>query len=141
MDTNTTENQFFEYANDLVVSPAIDHAWSEDRLTISFPKKNENGFDIEVTYDPISKIIGIQTDRGYHDHFHIDRFDTISASFERVFGLVRDLLTQNMRIEETLTNGRPRKWSLQAHVKGNWITESTTGLLFWNIFGNKSTVV
>ncbi len=134
------ESQFYEYAERLAVSsPAVNHRWSEDRLTISFPKMTERGFDVEVAYDPISKVLQIQTDRGYHNHIHTEKFENFQAALVCVFGLVCDLLSRNMRIEETRANGKPRRWKLQANINGKWVTESSTGLLIWNIFGSKST--
>lgn len=137
----TTEAQFSGYVSDLLSSEAaIDHSWSEDRLKIIFPKRNEQGFDIEVRYDPTAKTLEVETDRGYHDHFHVEKFDTFGAALGCVFGLVRDLLSRNMRIEETLSNGRPRKWQLQSYKDGNWVTEASVGLLVWNVFAKKTSV-
>ena len=136
-----TPTEFFAYVSEILASePAVDHSWSADRLSVVFPKKSDNGFDIVVAYDPSTNTLEIQTDRGYHDHYHIEKFDSFSAALACVFGLVRDLLSPNMRIEETTANGKPRKWQLQSYTKGQWVTESTTGLLVWNIFGRKSTV-
>ncbi|GBG03942.1 hypothetical protein AZSI13_32690 [Azospira sp. I13] len=139
MTAVSAESQFYEYANQLAGSASsVHHRWSEDRLTISFRKINDEGFDIEVSYDPISKELEIQTDRGCHDHFHAEKFESFPAALACVFGLVRDLLSRNMRIEETQANGKPRKWELQANINGKWVTESTTGLFIWNVFGSKS---
>lgn len=133
--------EFFAYVCGVLASePAIDPCWSADHLSVVFPKKSENGFDIEVAYDPSSNVLELQTDRGYHDHYHVAKFDSFSAALACVFGLVRDLLSPNMRIEETTSNGRPRKWKLQSRTNGQWVTESTAGLLMWNIFGRESTV-
>lgn len=138
--SSTDESLFYDYANGLAASSsAVDHRWSEDRLTIFFPKMNERGFDIEVAYDPISRILAIQTDRGFRDHFHTEEFENFPAALACVFGLVRDLLARNMRIEETQVNGKPEKWKLQASIDGKWVTKSITGLLIWHICGSKST--
>lgn len=133
--------QFFEFVSGLVESdPAITCRWSQDRLKVSFPKNENSGFDIEVAYEPTSETLNLQTDHGYHDHFHTNQFESFSAALSNVFGLVRDLLSPNMRIVETRANGKPRKWQLQALVDGNWATEAKVGLLFWNVFGEKTTV-
>jgi len=107
---------------------------------VLFRKQTESGFDIKVSFDAPSQMISLETDRGYHDHFHTEKFENRAAAFSCVFGIVRDLLTQHMRIEEIQSNGRPRKWLLQAFRDGRWATESSTGLLFWNVFGRRTHV-
>ena len=137
MAGGTTE--FFDFAAGLLKThPSLEHRWSDDKTTVVFEKRSPTGFDIKVNYDAASQIASVETDRGYHDHFHVDRFENQNAAFTTVFGLVRDLLTRNMRIQELRSNGSPRKWLVQSLRDGQWVTESSMGLLIWNFFGKRS---
>ena len=135
----TLSTGFFEYVDGLLRSyPSLEHEWSDANTTILFRKKGPTGFDIKVNYDTTAQIVSLETDRGYHDHFHIDRFEGPDAGFTTVFGLVRDLLSRNMRIQEVQSNGSPRKWLVQAYREGKWVTKSSMGLLLWNFFGKRT---
>jgi hypothetical protein len=112
--------------------------WSDDRTTIRIPKRQLSGYDIEVAYYPVDHMVHIGTDRGYHDHVHVETADELKDCLSSIFGLVRDMLSSNMRILETLSGGKGRKWELQSLRSGNWVTESSTGLLLWNYFGQKT---
>lgn len=53
-------------------------------------------------------------------------------------GVVRDLLSKNMRIKEILSNNKPVRWLLQYKGENGWETEATNGLIFYNYLGKKS---
>jgi len=43
-----------------------------------------------------------------------------------------------MRVKEYKAGLTGYKWELQNNEEGTWITESTTGLLIYNLFARKS---
>ena len=43
-----------------------------------------------------------------------------------------------MRIREWLAGGKPRKWAFEVLDDGEWVTEESVGLLFFNIFGRRT---
>lgn len=113
----------------------LTHDWNSD-FKITFKKENENGFDISIEEDGDS--ILLETDNGYHDHIEINNFGSEKEAFTQVFGLVRDLLSNNMRIRVIMKNGKPTKWILEYFDNNKWQEESTMGLLTLNIFGKKT---
>lgn len=112
--------------------------WNENSTEITIKKAEQNGFDVTVGMD--NDMIYLYTDCGYHDHWHLDQFQGTETALETVFGLVRDLLSENMRIKVMLSNNKPYRWLLQAKEKeeDRWLVESSTGLLLWNYFGRRS---
>lgn len=129
------KEQFFTYISSLLSDhPAIEYEWKKNNREIVFKKKTDSGFDITVSYE--KQYITLETDRGYHDHFEaFEKFDEI---IKYVMGIVRDLLSRDMRIKEILSNGKPRKWQLQSKQNGEWVTEASSGLIFWNYFRKRT---
>ena len=133
---------FFAYADELLRrEPALSTTWSEDRLTCTIYKTQESGFDIVIAHEPEAKLLSLGTDRGYHDHYHLDTFENETEGFELLMGIVRDLLAPAMRIVEVQAGGKARKWQLQSLIKGEWRTEGSTGLLLWNPLAKRTEVV
>jgi len=133
---------FFEYVDALLRNEAaLVVSWSDDQLTCTIKKSSEAGFDIVIAHDPDIAILLLGTDCGYHDHFHLDTFDSEANGFESLLGIVRDLLSPTMRILEVRAGGKARKWELQSLVNGGWHTEGTTGLLLWNPLAKRTEVV
>jgi len=113
----------------------LNHDWESD-LKITFKKEDDNGFDITVEDDGSN--ISIETDNGYHDHIEIDRFESEEEALLQIFGLVRDLLSNNMRIKVIMKNEKPTKWILEYFEDQKWEEESVMGLFTLNIFGKKT---
>ncbi len=113
----------------------LTHNW-DSNSKITFKKENENGFDITIEDDGDS--ISLETDNGYHDHFEINNFESEKQALSQVFGLVRDLLSNNMRIRVIMKSGKPTKWILEYFEDNKWQEESIMGLFTLNIFGKKT---
>ncbi len=123
---------FYEYINECIETEIdLDGEWESDNTKLTFKKKSSEGFDIIVSYEYDSIYIG--TDIGWHDEF--------SASKERLvwsMGVVRDLLTKNMRISEYLSNDKPYKWVVQIFENSEWLGFLVKFRLLWNYFGKRS---
>ncbi len=128
-------DNFYDFIYNLIKEDRIlNYEWGDNKEEIIFKKKDDNGFDIRVFHD--DRFIYIETELGYHDQFKIN--DNIETTLTDVMGLVRDLLSKNMRIVEILSNNNGRKWLVQSFVDNDWQTEHKVGLLIWNYFGKKS---
>ena len=133
---------FFKYVDERLRSEAaLSVSWSDDQLTCTIEKSDKTGFDIVIAHDPDNAILLLGTDCGYHDHFHLDTFDSEATGFESLLGIVRDLLSPTMRILEVKAGGKARKWELQSLVNDRWHTEGTTGLLLWNPLAKRTEIV
>lgn len=131
------KEQFYNYISSRIEKEkSVKTEWRKENTEIIFHKNADSGYDIVLGFD--GDALYLQTDRGYHDHFHIDMFKNFDKALESVMGLVRDLLSRNMRITEILSNNRSRKWLLQCFRDGQWKTESSSGLLIWNYLGKKT---
>jgi len=133
---------FFEYVDARLRSEAaLTVIWSDDKLTCTIKKSTRTGFDIVIAHDPDSATLHLGTDCGYHDHFHLDSFDSQEDGIATLLGIVRDLLAPTMRILEVRAGSKSRKWELQSLVNNRWQTEGTMGLLIWNPFAKRTEVV
>lgn len=114
----------------------IQHEWSidqdEDHCILNFPKKNENGFDI--TLEVSSREITISAEAA---HMHLELSNNAEETSVNALAILRDMLSEDMRIKEYISNGKPYRWDIQVIQNGKWITEESNGLLFWNYFGKK----
>lgn len=57
---------------------------------------------------------------------------------EDALGLVRDLLSPDMRVRELRAGRSAYRWFIEAFDGRTWKVEHMTGLLFWNYFGRRS---
>ena len=125
------------YAEDILKEyPELKYHWEidTDMVELSFPKSNDDGFDICMQVS--NNRIVISTDK-LVDYLHNFK-DDYKEVFENYLGVVRDLLSPNMRIKEFLSNNSSYKWQIQYLENGEWITENNAALIFWNYFGKRS---
>jgi hypothetical protein len=124
----------------LAEHPEVKHSWSidddEDHCILDIPKQSEHGFDITVEVYPHE--IAVSTDG---PHVHFDDVKHIGAAVQEALGLVRDLLSPTMRVVKYQSNGQPYKWCLESLRDGKWYREDTMGILFYNFFGRRSTII
>ena len=119
----------------LARNPEIVHAWSAepDYCNLSIPASHADGFDIRVSAetDAITLSWG-----NWHTRFEPTAGnDTL---VEVVFGLVRDMLSSDMRIRELRAGDTPYRGFLEAYDGTRWSTEQTMGLIFWNYLARRS---
>lgn len=129
--------EFKQYAANILSSQKeLNVTWNLKNTEVTIHKANSNGFDVTVSID--EKNLYIFTDNGYHDNWLLSEFKNNNEALDNIFGIVRDMLSENMQIEVLLSNKSPYRWKLQYREENEWIDESTTGLLFWNYFGRRS---
>jgi len=142
---NTVNTDFMTLKNYLDKHPEIKDIFSEVNKTfteITFLKKDKDGFDITVQEEDEELILFTET--AYHDHFTYNMFDNKEEVFDYVFGLVRDLLSNNMRIREIQKNHMPIKVYLEYSKNGEWEEESSIGILSlvsFNPFAQKKEII
>lgn len=123
----------FEQA--IVAHPELSYRWEGDMLV--FPSTSPTGFGIQIIAadDPGSiDAVQVYTDTGIHQFFDGSPHEAV----EDALGLVRDLLSPDMRIRECCANGKPYRWILERRAADGWHRESIMGLFFWNWFGRRS---
>ena len=116
--------------------PHISHTWSidddEDHCILDIPKKSDAGFDITVEVFPDQIVISADG-----PHYHLNNYQSVDETVMAALGLVRDMLSNGMRVIEYTRNGKPFKWELQSFQNGRWVNEETTGMLSFNFWGKK----
>jgi hypothetical protein len=110
--------------------PEVSCRWQGDELV--FPKADDDGFEIRLQPDAAGVIV--LTDVGLHVHVEGDPEDAVRDAL----GLVRDLLSPDMRVVERRSGQHGYRWTLERLESGRWLGEARTGLLFWNYFGRRS---
>ena len=128
----TSQERFREYATaTLQKHPEITHTWLQDRgvVQLRIPAKIEDGFDVEILVDDDTTIFW----GNGHCHFDLDE-----SSLPNLFGLIRDMLSPSMRVQEFYAGRTMYRARLQKIEGGVWSTEQTTALIFWNYFGRRS---
>ena len=118
------------------VYPNLKNFITETDSGFTIEKQDSSGFDIAIEDD--GKLIYLETDAGYEDHWHIDRFEVEDECYRIVFDTIVDLISSDSRIVILCSNGKPYKWLRESKVDGEWFVVSHSGLLFWNFFGHRS---
>ena len=113
-------------------NPEIVHVWSlePNRCELSIPARSENGFDIRFEIDLNAVTL-------YWGNWHT-RFESTDRLVEDLFGLLRDMLSPDMRVRELCANSNPYRGFLESYDGSRWSTEYEMGLIFWNYFGKRS---
>ena len=119
-------------------TPEVNHSWSiapnEARCSLLIPKANEDGFDVVVEVSQHGIVV---FGEGAHQHF-----DTAESTHQdkvaAALGLVRDLLSQHMRIRELRAGKSAYRWLMESLHDNGWQTACSTVLLCWNYFGKRS---
>jgi hypothetical protein len=119
----------------LAKHPEVQHEWTteNDSCELSIPTSSSSGFDIrfEVESDAVTLCWG-----NWHTRF--EPTGNIDTLIEHLYGLLRDMLSPNMRIRELYAGSRPYKGLLESFDGTNWSTEYEMALIFWNYFGPRS---
>ena len=105
-----------------------------DSARLEVPSVDENGFSVTLAVS--NSELTLHTDRGFHEHFDIER--DIEGFFRQILGLTRDILSPEMRLRELRSNDRPYRWFLEAYDGSEWVQEFEMGLLVFNFFGKRS---
>jgi len=114
--------------------PDLRHEWTPDMSGVRFPRVDDFGFDVEVSVGDREIVVHAL---GAHEHFEVGN-GTPSEVCASVLGLVRDLLSPDMRIREIRSRGKPFRWFVESRNGPAWQVEAETGLLFFNYFGRRT---
>jgi hypothetical protein len=102
-------------------------------VRLRVPKVIESGFDVVVEVSEDQLHIG--TDCGWHT----DESGVAPDRLRNWMGLVRDLLSENMRIRQLSAGGSAYSWELQGFDGSKWVSEGSTNLMFFPSFLGKRT--
>jgi hypothetical protein len=116
----------------LARNPEVAHEWSTepDSCDLSIPARSPNGFDIRFEIDPNAVTL-------YWGNWHT-RFEPTDTVVEDLFGLLRDMLSPDMRVRELCASSNPYRGFLESYDGTRWSTEHEMALIFWNYFGKRS---
>ena len=115
--------------------PSITHQWEQrgSALELRIPAISAKGFDVDLVADSDGITL---TAGGFHAHF--DAPGDAAQEVRAAFGLVRDLLSEGMRLRELRAGNLPYRWILEVASPEGWAQDHETGLLLWNFFGRRS---
>ena len=115
--------------------PVVGHQWSVNsgRCELLIPASTPTGFDIDFVV--LSHTATVRWGR-WHTQFEPE--PGIDALVESLFGLLRDMLSPDMRIRELWAWPLPYRGFLEAFDGARWSTEQEMGLIFWNYVGRRS---
>jgi hypothetical protein len=104
---------------------------------IKFPAQSPDGFDVRIM---ISKR-GVQIHSGKLVHADIDHTRSPQGAIEAAFGMVRDLLSPDMRLRERYA-GKRAVWAAAERFDGTtWHRAYDTGLLLFNYFRKRRELI
>ncbi|MDO9411468.1 MAG: hypothetical protein Q7T81_02685 [Pseudolabrys sp.] len=126
---------FRQYGELLANNASFSHEWTSrpDGCVLSIPSQSKDGFDVRVD-------VGIDEATVFwgNGHSHYEVTDNIQTLVEEIFGLLRDLLSTDMRVRHYYAAGTLYWAKLEAFDGTKWSVERSTGLIFWNYFGKRS---
>lgn len=128
--------EFQRRAEAVVSGPSkVVHRWSDNGSRLVFPRSNDGGFDVEIWVSGQEIVVSAL---GAHEHFP---FAAAAASdvCGAAFGLVRDLLSSDMRVREHRAGGKPFRWTVESRTDTGWRLEWEGGRLFFNYLARRST--
>ncbi len=117
----------------------IRYEWENDEnnaLSLRILKQNEDGFDVSIYLD--NNEITLYTVGGHHEHYSFEESESPEQHIKNILGLVRDLLSNKTRIILKLAGSKVYKVITQAWNGKQWLDEDTSGVLFFNYFGQRS---
>ena len=119
----------------LAKNSEIAHEWiaRPAGCDLTVPAPSPNGFDIrfEVELNAVTLYWG-----NWHTRF--EPTTDVDKMIEELFGLLRDMLSPDMRIREVYAGSHPYRGYLESSDGTHWTAEHEMGLIFWNYFGKRS---
>ena len=125
-----------EASSALAGHPDLRHEWSDEGtvVTLRFPPADAHGFEVAVqAREGCLYVLMGRTHQPFDVDVRSPRVAVLAA-----LGLIRDLLSPNMRLRELRSGGRPYRWFVESQDGTAWRLEAETGLLFFNYFGARS---
>ena len=107
----------------------VAHEWSVRAAgcDLSIYAADPNGFDVRFEIEPDVAIVhwGI-----WHSHF--EPAAGIDTLVEDLFGLLRDMLSSDVRVRERYAGPQPYRGFLESFDGSHWLIEQQMGSIFWN---------
>lgn len=127
---------FFSHGQSVLnTTPDLVHGWTHgaDVTTLTIPTSSPSGFEIrsEVEKDQITVHWG-----NWHTPFELE-IDP-DQLVQDVFGLVRDMLSSDMRLRELVAGSSPYRGYLESFDGTSWTVEQEMGMAFWNYFAKRT---
>ena len=101
----------------------VKYSATDDTITVD--PKNEKGFSVSMWVGPRDIIVSSDF---WHEHFDKDNEDEAMNCFAF-------MLSDSCRLKVDYRGQKPKRWTIEYFEDGNWIGDSTTGLLnlnFWS---------
>jgi hypothetical protein len=116
--------------------PDLAHRWNEhgSNHELTFPALDPTGFDVIVSIEENGTTLFA---RGAHRHVQPIEGQDVESLASETLGLVRDLLSPDMRIREFCASGSAYRWQMEACTADGWKAVEVTALIFWNYFGRR----
>ena len=114
--------------------PHLDHEWRDDGQTLALivPRRSPHSFDVSLAATAQGVQVAVSTESGgMHVPFDPRDYESADALIGHALGLVRDLLSTDMRLRVLEAGGTPYRWYLESRDGTGWRTENTMGLLVW----------
>ena len=127
---------FYDYGKEILAGPPeFEHSWSIEPgyCLLTVPAASPESFEIEVA---VEKKMATVAWGNWHTHFWPD--GDADEFVVDLFGLLRDMLSSDMRVRELQAAGYPYRGFLESFDGQRWSTEEEMGLVFWNYFGKRS---
>ena len=116
-------------------TPDLVHNWSHGAgiTTLTIPSSSPSGFEIrcEAEKEQITLHWG-----NWHTPFELEA--SADQLVQDLFGLVRDMLSTDMRLRELVAGSTPYRGFLESFDGAAWTIEQEMGLAFWNFFAKRT---
>src|SRR5262245_33584768 len=117
--------------------PELAHRWKQqgNNHELTFSALELTGFDVivSITNDDVTIFA-----RGAHRHIQPIEGQDVESLAAEALGLVRDLLSPDMRVREFCASGSGYRWQIEICTADGWKPTEVTGLIFWTYFGRRS---
>lgn len=100
----------------------------ETSTGVSILPTNTNGFAVELI------------DHGTWYTVHFDGWHEMFTDQDEALDCLAFGLSDKCRLRITMRGSAPQKWTLEAEQNGEWIEDSTTGLLLFPFWRRKTTI-
>ncbi|MGE3517185.1 MAG: hypothetical protein AB7H53_18785 [Hyphomicrobium sp.] len=114
---------------------ALRSQWTSERerCELFVPKAASNGFDIRFAVETEAVTVNWGN---WHSRFEPTEGNDVLVEY--LFGLLRDMVSCDMRVRELWAGGTPYRGYLETCQGEDWLIEQEMGLIFWNYFGRRT---
>jgi hypothetical protein len=132
-------DEFVAYARPICDDPATPRhtlrvGADKREAAISFPAHASDGFEVRITVDKL----GVRVHSGQLAHAQIDHAPDARGAIEAAFGMVRDLLSPDMRLRERSVGSRVIWACVERFDGGTWRHSYDSGVMLFNYFRRRT---